>query len=150
MKNLTRRTALAAVPLLAATGVTTVASAKPDPLALSPRFVGPFAKWRACREAGNAASATAKRLEKAAMAREGIDKPATSRKAPQNADEMLDLQQKYGRDADIAAALGVGRYTVAKCRQSYRLPQVSWQTATVGKSIDDKAIAEMFAGRRFR
>ena len=72
---------------------------------------------------------------------------------PQNAAEMLALQQKYGRDADIAAALGVGSYTVGKCRQRYRvptLPRSSWRPATVGKNIDDKEIAVMFAGRRFR
>ncbi len=73
---------------------------------------------------------------------------------PQNAAEMLALQQKYGRDADIAAALGVGRHTVERCRQSYKLPTVTqgmiWKPAKVGKKISEEAIAEMFAGRRFR
>ena len=51
---------------------------------------------------------------------------------PQNAAEMLALQQKYGRDADIAAALGVGRHIVERCRQGYRLPtlpQRPWRSA---------------------
>ena len=72
---------------------------------------------------------------------------------PQNAAEMLALQQKYGRDADIAAALGVGSHTVATCRQKYKLPtlpQGSSQPAKVGKKISEEAIAEKFAGRRFR
>ncbi len=72
---------------------------------------------------------------------------------PQNAAEMLALQQKYGRDADIAAALGVGSHTVAKRRQSYRLPTVmqsSRKPAKAGKNIGDEAIAEMFDGRRYR
>ena len=72
---------------------------------------------------------------------------------PQNADEMLALQQKYGRDADIAAALGVGRPTVEKCRQGYKLPTVTkgtWRPAKAGRNIGDKAIAVMFAGRRYR
>ena len=72
---------------------------------------------------------------------------------PQNAAEMLALQQKYGRDADIAAALGVGRHTVELCRQGYNLPTVAkepWRPVKAGKNINEKAIAEMFAGRRFR
>ena len=72
---------------------------------------------------------------------------------PQNADEMLALQQKYGRDADIAAALGVRVQPVEKCRQGYKLPtvpQVSLRPVKVGKNIGDKAIAVMFAGRRYR
>ncbi len=71
---------------------------------------------------------------------------------PQNAAEMLALQQKYGRDADIAAALGVGSHAVAVCRQGYSLPtlpQGSWRPAKVGKNIGEEAIAEMFAGRRY-
>ncbi len=66
---------------------------------------------------------------------------------------MLALQQKYGRDADIAAALGVGSYAVGKCRQGYRLPTlppVYRQPAKAGKNISEEAIAEMFAGRRYR
>ncbi len=72
---------------------------------------------------------------------------------PQNPAEMLALQQKYGRDADIAAALGVARYTVGKWRQRYRLPTVtqsSWSLAKAGKNIGEEAIAEIFAGRRYR
>ncbi len=72
---------------------------------------------------------------------------------PQNAAEMLALQQKYGRDADIAAALGVVAYTVERCRQRYKLPTVtqsSWRRRPAGKNIGEEAIAEMFAGRRFR
>ncbi len=72
---------------------------------------------------------------------------------PQNATEMLALQQKYGRDADIAAALGVGRHTVELCRQGYRVPTVkqgSWRLVKTGKNIGEEAIAEKFAGRRFR
>ncbi len=72
---------------------------------------------------------------------------------PQNAAEMLALQQKYGRDADIAAALGVGWYTVELCRQGYKLPTVkqrSWKHAKAGKNISEEAIAEMFADRKFR
>ena len=72
---------------------------------------------------------------------------------PQNAAEMRALQRKYGRDADIAAVLGVGSHSVIKWRQRYRvptLPRSSWRPATVGKNIDDKEIAVMFAGRRFR
>ncbi len=72
---------------------------------------------------------------------------------PQNAAEMLALQQKYGRDADIAAALRVGSHTVGKCRQKYKvptLPQSSRRPAKVGKNISEEAIAEMFAGRRYR
>ena len=76
---------------------------------------------------------------------------------PQNAAEMLALQQKYGRDADISAALGVARYTVGKWRQRYKLPTVTQSSRRpakigekIGKNIDDEAIAEMFAGRRFR
>ena len=66
---------------------------------------------------------------------------------------MLALQQKYGRDADIAAALGVRSHVVAVFRQKYKLPtlpQSSWQPAKAGKNISEEAIAEMFAGRRFR
>ena len=69
---------------------------------------------------------------------------------PQNAAEMLALQKKYGRDADIAAALGVAGYTVEKFRQKYRLPTVkqsSWRPVRV---VSEEAIAEMFVGRRFR
>ncbi len=72
---------------------------------------------------------------------------------PQNAAEMLALQQKYGRDADIAAALGVSRHTVGKCRQGYRLPTLTQRyrrPAKKSKNISEEAIAEMFAGRRFR
>ena len=66
---------------------------------------------------------------------------------------MRALQEKYGRDADIAAALGVGTHAVARFRQGYNLPTVtkgSRQPVKAGKNIDEKAIAEMFAGRRFR
>ncbi len=72
---------------------------------------------------------------------------------PQSAAEMLTLQQKYGRDAEIAAALGVSRHTVERCRQTYRLPTVTQSSrwpARAGKKISEEAIAEMFAGRRFR
>ena len=72
---------------------------------------------------------------------------------PQNAAEMLALQQNYGRDADIAAALGVGRHTVELCRQGYRVPTVTqgtWKPTKAGKKISEEAIAEKFAGRRFR
>ena len=72
---------------------------------------------------------------------------------PQNAAEMLALQKKYGRDADIAAALGVGEHTVAMCRQGYKLPTVkqrSWRPAKAGKNISEEEIAEIFAGRRYR
>ncbi len=72
---------------------------------------------------------------------------------PQNAAEMLALQKKYGGDADIAAALGVARYTVERCRQRYRLPTVtqsSRRTARKSKKISEKAIAAVFAGRKFR
>ncbi len=72
---------------------------------------------------------------------------------PQNAAEMRALQRKYGRDADIAAALGVGRHTVAVYRQSYKLPTLPrriWKPAKVGENIGEEAIAEMFAGRRYR
>ncbi len=72
---------------------------------------------------------------------------------PQNAAEMLALQQKYGRDADIAAALGVGLHTVALCRQSYKLPTLPQRyrrPAKKSKNISEEAIAEVFAGRRFR
>ncbi len=69
---------------------------------------------------------------------------------PQNADEMLVLQHQYGRDDDIAAALGVVAYTVERCRQKYKLPtlpQSSWRPVRV---VSEEAIAEMFAGRRYR
>ncbi len=69
---------------------------------------------------------------------------------PQNAAEMLALQQKYGRDADIEAALGVRGPTVEKCRRGYKLPalpQSSWRPVRV---VSEEAIAEMFAGRTFR
>ncbi len=72
---------------------------------------------------------------------------------PQNPAEMRALQEKYGRDADIAAALGVGTHAVARFRQGYNLPPVTkkhWRPAKAGKNIDEKAIAEIFAGRRFR
>ncbi len=72
---------------------------------------------------------------------------------PQNAAEMLALQRKYGRDAEIAAALGVGTHTVERRRRSYTLPTVtqsSRQLAMAGKNLSEEAIAEMFAGRRFR
>ncbi len=72
---------------------------------------------------------------------------------PQNPAEMLALQQKYGRDADIAAALGVGMHTVRRRRQGYKLPTVpqrSWGLVKTGKKISEEVIAEMFAGRRFR
>ncbi len=72
---------------------------------------------------------------------------------PQNAAEMFALQQKYGRDADIAAALGVGWHTVEPCRQGYKLPTVkqgSWKPTKAGKKISEEVIAEKFAGRRFR
>ena len=66
---------------------------------------------------------------------------------------MLALQQKYGRDADIAAALGVGTHTVERRRRSYTLPTVtqsSRQLAMAGKKISEEEIAEMFAGQRYR
>ncbi len=66
---------------------------------------------------------------------------------------MRNLQRKYGRDADIAAALGVGRHSVEVCRQGYKLPtlpQGSWRPAKAGENIGEEAIAEMFAGRRYR
>ncbi len=69
---------------------------------------------------------------------------------PQNAAEMLALQQKYGRDANIAAALGVSMHAVEKCRRGYKLPmlpQSSWRPVRV---VSEEAIAEMFAGRRYR
>ncbi len=72
---------------------------------------------------------------------------------PQNAAEMLALQQKYGRDADIAVALGVAGYTVEKCRQKYKLPTLPQRyrrPAKKSKNISEEAIAEMFAGRRYR
>ncbi len=77
MKTLSRRTALAVVPALAATPV--LAASVPsfdDPLALSPRFVELFAQWRDCDETGDNAYAQAKRLEEAAHARAGIVEPA--------------------------------------------------------------------------
>ena len=66
---------------------------------------------------------------------------------------MRALQEKYGRDADIAAALEVKGHAVARFRQGYNLPPVTkepWRSAKAGKNIDEKAIAEIFAGRRFR
>ncbi len=72
---------------------------------------------------------------------------------PQNPAEMLALQQKYGGDADIAAALGVARHAVERRRQRYRLPTVtqrSRRSAKKGKKISEEAIAEIFAGRKFR
>ena len=72
---------------------------------------------------------------------------------PQNAAEMLALQRKYGGDAEIAASLGVARPAVEKCRQGYKLPTVTQRfrrPARAGKNIGEEAIAEMFAGRRFR
>ena len=72
---------------------------------------------------------------------------------PQNPAEMRALQKKYGGDADIAAALGIARKTVVRCRQGYNLPTVTkepWRPVKAGKNIDEKAIAEMFAGRKFR
>ncbi len=72
---------------------------------------------------------------------------------PQNPAEMLALQQKYGRDMDIAAALGVRSHAVAVFRQKYKLPtlpQGSKQPAKVGKNISEEAIAALFAGRRYR
>ena len=72
---------------------------------------------------------------------------------PQNAAEMLTLQQKYGRDANIAAALGVSKHTVARCRQRYKLPTMTqgpWKPGKAGEKISEEVIAEIFAGRRFR
>ena len=69
---------------------------------------------------------------------------------PQNAAEMLALQQKYGRDADIAAALGVGTHTVEKCRLGFKLPTVTQSSWRPAKVVSEEAIAEMFAGRRYR
>ncbi len=66
---------------------------------------------------------------------------------------MRALQEKYGRDADIAAALKVREHAVTRFRQGYNLPPVTkepWRPAKAGQNIDEKAIAEMFAGRRFR
>ena len=72
---------------------------------------------------------------------------------PQNPAEMLVLQKKYGGDADIAAALGIARTTVEQRRQRYKLPTVtqrSRRSAKKSKKISEEAIAEMFAGRKFR
>ena len=77
MKKLTRRTALAAVPALAATPL--LAAGVPfsaDPLTLSPRFAELFVRWKTHTDAGNAAGAEATRMEMAAEVREGIVKPA--------------------------------------------------------------------------
>ncbi len=72
---------------------------------------------------------------------------------PQNPAEMLALQKKYGGDADIAAALGIARHAVERHRQRYRLPAVAQRSQRSGKKskkISEEAIAEMFAGRKFR
>ena len=92
MKTLSRRTALAAVPALAvmpslAAGASFSAD---DPLALSPRFAGLFAQWRACKETGDNAHAQANRIEEAARVREGIVKPA-----PFNSKEDLPAWDVY-------------------------------------------------------
>ncbi len=71
---------------------------------------------------------------------------------PKNATEMRALQEKYGRDADIAAALEVKGHAVTRFRQGYNLPPVTkepWRAARAGQ-IGEEAIAEMFADRRFR
>ena len=71
---------------------------------------------------------------------------------PQNAAKMRALQQKYGRDADIAAALGVSKHTVERCRQTYGLPTAAKRSpmpTKTGKNISEDEIAEMFAGRRY-
>ena len=69
---------------------------------------------------------------------------------PKHPVEMRALQQKYGQDADIAAALGVSKHTVERYQKRYGLPVVTRISRRSGKNISEEVITEMFAGRRFR
>ncbi len=72
---------------------------------------------------------------------------------PKNSDEMLALQQEYGRDDEIAAALGVPESNVTSCRRAYNLPIVpktSLEIFKARKNLGEAKIAELYAGKRYR
>ncbi len=72
---------------------------------------------------------------------------------PNNSYEMLALQEKYGRDVDIAIALGVTKHAVVQLRRAYKLPAVTRQSSRpykADKIIGEAEIAVLYAGRRYR
>ena len=72
---------------------------------------------------------------------------------PKNSYEMLALQEKYGRDVDIAIALGVTKHAVVQLRLAYKLPAETSQFSRPYKAdtiISEAEIAVLYAGRRYR
>ena len=72
---------------------------------------------------------------------------------PKNSYEMLLLQEKYGRDVDIAIALGVTKHAVVQLRLAYKLPAKTGQFSRsykADKKIGEAEIAVLYAGRRYR
>lgn len=67
---------------------------------------------------------------------------------------MLALQEKYGRDEAIAAALGLKLRAVQHLRLSYNLPSVPVEETTslfrADTIIGEDEIAALYAGRRYR
>jgi hypothetical protein len=73
---------------------------------------------------------------------------------PKNSDEMLALQEKYGQDEAIAAALGVKLRAVQQLRLAYNLPSALVEETSslfrAGTKIGEAEIAALYAGRRYR
>ena len=78
---------------------------------------------------------------------------------PKNSHEMRALQEKYGRDVDIAIALGVTKHAVVQLRLAYKLPAETGQASETGqalrpykadKIIGEAEIAVLYGGRRYR
>ncbi len=72
---------------------------------------------------------------------------------PKNSYEMRALQEKYGRDVDIAIALGVTKHAVVQLRLAYKLPAEIRQSSRpykADKIISEAEIAVLYAGRRYR
>ena len=72
---------------------------------------------------------------------------------PKNSDEMLALQEVYGRDIDIAVALGVSCRSVEELRRTFNLPTVNRDPSprfTARKNLRETKLAELYAGQRYR
>jgi hypothetical protein len=75
---------------------------------------------------------------------------------PKTATEMLAIQKRYGRDEDIARALGVSRYRVEVRRAKLKvptlpLPERLLQSNFCGVTtlLSEKEISALYAGRRY-